>query len=38
MRLAAYQFAVCGDLDHNLKMIKRRLHVLSTHPVLSAER
>lgn len=23
MRLAAYQFAVCGDLDHNLEIIKK---------------
>ena len=23
MRLAAYQFAVCGDIDHNLEIIKK---------------
>ena len=23
MRLAAYQFAVCGELDHNLEIVKK---------------
>ena len=25
MRLAAYQFAVCGDIDHNLEIIKKAI-------------
>ena len=25
MRLAAYQFAICGDIDHNLETIKKAI-------------
>ena len=30
MRLAAYQFAVCGDIDHNLEIIKKAIVSAST--------
>ena len=33
MRLAAYQFAVCGDIDHNLEIIKKAIVSASENKV-----
>ena len=33
MRLAAYQFAVCGDIDHNLEIIKKAIASASENKV-----
>lgn len=32
MRLAAYQFAVCGNIDHNLEIIKKAIVSASENP------